>query len=417
MKATIITIGDEILIGQIVDTNSVSIAKHLNSAGIVVREKISIGDDREQIQQCVGRALEQFEVTIITGGLGPTKDDITKKTLAEMFHSGMHYDQTVADHVERMLTARGIDFNELNRSQALVPDCCTVLFNAHGTAPGMWFERDGHVVVSLPGVPFEMEHLMQDEVMPRLKARFSLRQIVHRTMITAGLAESMLAKRIESWENALPPYLKLAYLPNPGAVRLRLSAYEVEGESVAREIDRQFEKLRQLIPHNVIGFETASMQELVHGILTERRLTLATAESCTGGTIASRFTALPGASAYFHCGVVSYSNEAKVDVLGVRAEDIARYGAVSEQVARQMAEGVRRVGHADYGVATTGIAGPTGGTAEKPVGTVWIAVATPTGTRAVVKQCGTDRGQIIDRASAFAISLLRDALDGKTAEK
>lgn len=412
MKATIITIGDEILIGQIVDTNSVSIAKHLNSAGIVVREKLSIGDDREQIQQCVTRALDQFEVTIITGGLGPTKDDITKKTLAELFHSGMHYDQTVADHVERMLTARGIEFNELNRSQAMVPDCATVLFNAHGTAPGMWFERDGHVVVSLPGVPFEMEHLMQDEVMPRLKARFSLRQIVHRTMITAGLAESMLAKRIESWENALPPYLKLAYLPNPGAVRLRLSAYEVEGESVAREIDRQFEALRKLIPHYVIGYETATMQELVHEILTERHQTLATAESCTGGTIASRFTAIPGASAYFRCGVVSYSNEAKAEVLGVRAEDIARYGAVSETVARQMAEGARRIAKADYAVATTGIAGPTGGTAEKPVGTVWIAVATPRGTTAVVKQCGTDRGQVIDRASAFAIGLLRDALEG-----
>ena len=412
MKATIITIGDEILIGQIVDTNSVSIAKHLNSAGIVVREKLSIGDDREQIQQCVTRALEQFEVTIITGGLGPTKDDITKKTLADLFHSGMHYDQTVADHVERMLTARGIEFNELNRSQAMVPDCATVLFNAHGTAPGMWFERDGHVVVSLPGVPFEMEHLMQDEVMPRLKARFSLRQIVHRTMITAGLAESMLAKRIESWENALPPYLKLAYLPNPGAVRLRLSAYEVEGESVAREIDRQFEALRKLIPHYVIGFERATMQELVHEILTKNHQTLATAESCTGGTIASRFTALPGASAYFRCGVVSYSNETKVDVLGVRAEDIARYGAVSETVARQMAEGVRRIAKADFAVATTGIAGPTGGSAEKPVGTVWIAVATPRGTTAVVKQCGTDRGQVIDRASAFAIGLLRDALEG-----
>ena len=412
MKATIITIGDEILIGQIVDTNSVSIAKHLNSAGIVVREKLSIGDDREQIQQCVTRALEQFEVTIITGGLGPTKDDITKKTLADLFHSGMHYDQTVADHVERMLTARGIEFNELNRSQAMVPDCATVLFNAHGTAPGMWFEREGHVVVSLPGVPFEMEHLMQDEVMPRLKARFSLRQIVHRTMITAGLPESMLAKRIESWENALPPYLKLAYLPNPGAVRLRLSAYEVEGESVAREIDRQFEALRKLIPHYVIGFERASMQELVHEILTKNHQTLATAESCTGGTIASRFTALPGASAYFRCGVVSYSNEAKVDVLGVCAEDIARYGAVSETVARQMAEGVRRIAKADYAVATTGIAGPTGGSAEKPVGTVWIAVATPRGTTAVVKQCGTDRGQVIDRASAFAIGLLRDALEG-----
>ena len=413
MKATILTIGDEILIGQIVDTNSVSIAKHLNTAGIVVREKISIGDDRTQILDTVSRALRDSEVTVITGGLGPTKDDITKKTLAELFNSDMHYDEAVAAHVERMLTARGIDFNELNRSQALVPDACTVLFNAHGTAPGMWFERDGHVVVSLPGVPYEMEHLMQDEVMPRLKARFSLRQIVHRTMITAGLPESMLAKRIETWENALPPYLKLAYLPNPGAVRLRLSAYEVEGESVAREIERQFEALRRIIPHNVLGYETATMQELVHRILTERRQTLATAESCTGGVIASRFTAMPGASAYFLCGVVSYSNEAKIRVLGVDADTIARYGAVSEQVARQMAEGARRVAGADYAIATTGIAGPTGGSAENPVGTVWIAVATPAGTVAQCRQCGTDRGQIIDRASAFAIGLLRDSLNGE----
>lgn len=411
MKATILTIGDEILIGQIVDTNSVSIAKHLNSAGIVVREKISIGDDRAQILDTVARALRETEVTVITGGLGPTKDDITKKTLAELFHSGMYRDERVAAHVERMLAARGIDYNELNRSQALVPDACTVLFNAHGTAPGMWFERDGHVVVSLPGVPYEMEHLMQDEVMPRLKAHFSLRQIVHRTLITAGLPESMLAKRIEAWENALPPYLKLAYLPNPGAVRLRLSAYEVEGESVAREIERQFEALRRLIPHNVIGYETATMQELVHRILTERGKTLATAESCTGGAIASRFTAMPGASVYFRCGVVSYSNESKAALLGVDPATIARVGAVSEEVARQMAEGVRRVAGADYAIATTGIAGPSGGSAEKPVGTVWIAVATPEGTEAVCRQCGTDRGQVIDRASAFAIAMLRDALE------
>lgn len=413
MKATIITIGDEILIGQIVDTNSVSIARHLNAAGIVVREKLSIGDDRRQIIEAVERAMKGSEVTILTGGLGPTKDDITKKTLAEMFHSEMRYDQQVAAHVEKMLTGRGIEFNDLNRSQALVPTVCTVLFNAHGTAPGMWFERNGHVVVSLPGVPYEMEHLMQDEMMPRLKAHFSLRQIVHRTMITAGLPESMLAKRIEAWENALPHYLKLAYLPNPGAVRLRLSAYEVEGESVAREIDRQFEALRKIIPHNVIGFETASMQELVHGLLTERKQTLATAESCTGGSIAVRFTALPGASAYFRCGVVAYSNEAKADILGVRADDIARYGAVSEQVARQMAEGARRVAGADYAIATTGIAGPTGGSEEKPVGTVWIAVATPERTVAQLRQCGSDRGQIIDRASAFAIGLLRDCLNGE----
>ncbi len=413
MNATVITIGDEILIGQIVDTNSVSIAKRLNAAGIVVREKRSIGDDRAQIAESVERALRETQLVILTGGLGPTKDDITKKTLAELFRSPMRRDERVADHVARMLAERGIAFNDLNRAQAEVPACCTVLFNAHGTAPGMWFERDGRVLVSLPGVPFEMEHLMQDEVMPRLRARFALRQIVHRTLITAGLAESMLAERIAAWESALPGYLKLAYLPNPGAVRLRLSAYEVDGASVAQEIEQRFEALRRLIPEYVVGFETASVQELVHRTLVERGRTLAVAESCTGGTIAARFTAMPGASAYFRCGVVAYSNEAKRDLLGVDAEALARYGAVSEQVARQMAEGVRRVAGADYAVATTGIAGPAGGSPEKPVGTVWIAMATPSGTTAVVKRCGTDRGQIVDRASAFAIGLLRDRLDAE----
>ncbi|MDE6069351.1 MAG: competence/damage-inducible protein A [Alistipes sp.] len=410
MRASIVTIGDEILIGQIVDTNSVSIARHLNAAGIVVHEKISIGDDREQIVDTLRRALAASQAVIVTGGLGPTKDDITKKTLAEMFGSRLVEDSAVAAHVRRMLESRGIAFNELNRSQALVPEGCTVLFNAHGTAPGMWFEQEGRVVVSLPGVPFEMEHLMQDEVMPRLKARFALKGIVHRTLITSGLAESMLAERIEAWETALPPYLKLAYLPNPGAVRLRLSAYEVEGESVAQEIERQFEKLRAIIPEYIVGFETATVQELVHNTLIERGLSLATAESCTGGVIASRFTAMPGASAYFRCGVVSYSNEAKADVLGVDPATIAQYGAVSEQVARQMAEGVRRIAGADCAVATTGIAGPTGGSDEKPVGTVWIAVATPAGTIAERKVCGTDRGQIIDRAASYAISMLRETL-------
>ena len=413
MKATVLTIGDEILIGQIVDTNSVSIAKHLNAAGIVVAEKISVGDDGPRIAEAVRQAMAHSEVTILTGGLGPTKDDITKKTLADLFGCGLACDARVADHVRRMLEARGIAFNELNRAQALVPTARTVLFNAHGTAPGMWFERDGKVVVSLPGVPFEMEHLMQDEVMPRLKARFSLRQIVHRTLVTAGLAESMLAERIAPWETALPPYLRLAYLPNPGSVRLRLSAYEVEGESVAREIERRFDELRRLIPQYVVGYETASVQELVHRRLIESGRSLATAESCTGGTIAARFTALPGASAYFRCGVVAYADSAKEQLLGVDPQTLRRCGAVSEEVARQMAEGARRIAGADYAVATTGIAGPTGGSAEKPVGTVWIAVATPGGTAAVCRQCGTDRGQIVDRASAFAIGLLREALDAE----
>ena len=413
MKASILTIGDEILIGQIVDTNSVAIARHLNAAGIVVLEKRSVGDDAARITEAVRDAAARCEVVVLTGGLGPTKDDITKKTLAALYGCGLREDARVAEHVRRMLASRGIAFNELNRCQALVPTCCEVLFNAHGTAPGMWFEHDGHVVVSLPGVPFEMEHLMQDQVMPRLKARFALRSIVHRTMITSGLAESMLAERIEAWENALPSYLHLAYLPSPGTVRLRLSAYEVDEAEAAREIEERFEELRRLIPHHFIGFERASLQELVHGILHERGLTLATAESCTGGQIAARFTALPGASAYFRCGVVAYANEAKTTLLGVDSDTIARFGAVSEQVARQMAEGIRRVAGTDYAIATTGIAGPTGGSVSKPVGTVWIAVATPRHTTAMLRQCGTDRGQIIDRASAFALALLRDELNGK----
>ena len=288
----------------------------------------------------------------------------------------------------------------------MVPDCCTVLHNAHGTAPGMWFDEQGCVIVSLPGVPFEMQHLMEDVVMPRLKSRFALRSIVHRTMITSGIAESILAARIATWEEALPAELKLAYLPSPNIVRLRLSAYEVEGESTRRTIDREFEKLYTIIPDNIVGFEQASVEELVHNILIERGLTLAVAESCTGGVIASRFTAQAGASAYMLGGVVSYSNESKCSILGVEAEAIARHGAVSEVVARQMAEGARRAMGADYAISTTGIAGPTGGSEEKPVGTVWIGVATPKGTFAIKRNCGTDRGQIVARATAYAISLL-----------
>ena len=387
MKATIITIGDEILIGQIVDTNSASIARHLNAAGIVVADRFLFGDDRDAIVAALRRAMDGSDVTILTGGLGPTKDDITKRTLAELFGCELVRDERVARHVRRMLESRGIAYNDLNRGQSLVPACCTVLFNAHGTAPGMWFERDGRVVVSLPGVPFEMEHLMP-----------------------SGLAESMLAERIAGWEAALPPYLHLAYLPSPDKVRLRLSAYEVEGEEVAHEIEAQFEKLRTIIPEYILGYETATIQSVVHDLLTQRHLTLATAESCTGGAIAARFTAMPGASAYFRCGVVSYTVEAKHDLLGVSLDDIDRYGVVSEPVVRAMAEGMRRTAHADYAVATTGVAGPAGGTPECPVGTVWMAVAGPQGTVAVCRQSGSDRGQIIDRASGQAIALLRDEI-------
>ncbi|MBP3482550.1 MAG: competence/damage-inducible protein A [Alistipes sp.] len=413
MKAEIITVGDEILIGQIVDTNAAYIARRLNETGIVVNERTSVGDDAGQITECIGRAFGSSDIVIMTGGLGPTKDDITKKTLAEMFGSRLVNDARVEEHVRNMLALRGIPFNELNRGQSLVPECCTVLFNVHGTAPGMWFERDGRVLVSLPGVPFEMKHLMDDEVLPRLKKRFELRSVVHRTMITEGIAESMLAECIAAWESALPPYLKLAYLPAPNIVRLRLSAYEVEGDAVRGEIEMRFRELYDIIPDNIIGYETATLQETVHRLLTDRGLTLAVAESCTGGSIASKFTAMAGASAYFKLGAVTYSNEAKISVLGVSPDTLAHYGAVSEQTAREMAEGARRIAGTDYAVATTGIAGPSGGTAEKPVGTVWFAVASEEGTVAVMRNSGTDRGQIIERATAYAIELLRDRITGR----
>lgn len=407
IKATIITIGDEILIGQIVDTNSVSIAKRLNAAGITVVEKLSIGDDAEQIATTLKRAHTQSQIVIITGGLGPTKDDITKHTLARIFSSQLIENKAVAEHVEKMLAVRGIAFNALNRSQAMVPECCTVLFNHHGTAPGMWFEEGDHVTISLPGVPFEMEHLMEDEVMPRLKVHYSLHANIHRTMITSGIAESILAERIAEWEDALPKGVKLAYLPSPNIVRLRLSTYDSEdGVAARKRIDELFNQLYKIIPDNIVGYEDASVQQLVHQLLTERGKTLAVAESCTGGTIASRFTAMAGSSAYFLAGVVAYANEVKRDILGVNYDDIMRYGAVSEHVARQMAEGAQRITGADYAIATTGIAGPTGGTTQKPVGTVWIAVATPQGTIATLRPSGTDRSQIINRASAYAIEML-----------
>ena len=410
MKATIITIGDEILIGQILDTNSRYISRALNAHGIVVAERTSIGDNRTRIIETLDRALAQSEVVIITGGLGPTKDDITKHTLCDYFGSTLRYDECEAEHIRTMLERRNIAFNELNRGQAMVPECCTVLHNAHGTAPGMWFEREGRVVISLPGVPFEMQHLLDEEVMPRLCEQFELREIVHRTMITFGIAESILAERIEAWEDALPDYIHLAYLPSPNIVRLRLSAYEVEGKEVRQEIDNRFEELRSIIPDNIAGFEEATVEELVHNILIKRKLTLAVAESCTGGVIASKFTAQAGASAYFMCGIVSYSNDSKCNVLGVKYNHLERFGAVSQVVAEEMAESARYISGADFAISTTGIAGPTGGTKEKPVGTVWIGIATPTKCYAVCKNCGTDRSQIVSRATAYAIQMLYDEL-------
>lgn len=410
MKADIITIGDEILIGQIVDTNSAWMAQRLGEIGATVRRKYSIGDRREEIVSAVEESLAASDAVLITGGLGPTKDDITKRVLAELFHSTLVRHQPTYERVERMMTARGIEFNALNQSQALVPECCTVLTNHKGTAPGMWFEREGKVVVSLPGVPFEMEALMTESVLPKLQEHFALRSVVHRTAITFGLAESMMAAHIAQWEDALPPYLHLAYLPSPSQLRLRLSAYDVEREEAVREIDSQFAKLLPLLGDYFVGWESDTLQSVVADKLVERGESLAVAESCTGGALAAKFTAMSGASAYFMGGVVAYDNSIKERVLGVSAETLRDHGAVSREVAVQMAEGVRRLCGTTYGVATTGIAGPTGGSDEKPVGTVWMAVSGPRGTVAEVKVHGRLRAQNIERAASAAINLLRKYL-------
>ncbi|MBR2452150.1 MAG: competence/damage-inducible protein A [Rikenellaceae bacterium] len=411
MNATLITIGDELLIGQVVDTNSCFISRKFGDCGIRVIERTSIGDDADTIIATLNRVLQQSEIVVITGGLGPTKDDLTKHTLARYFDSKLVQDLVTYRFVEQMLARRGIEFNELNQAQALVPECCTVLPNRNGTAPGMWFDtEDGKIVISLPGVPFEMEALITDEVVPRLVNRFALKSIIHRTMITFGMAESVLAATIADWEDALPKELHLAYLPNPKAIRLRLSCYDIEREKGEAMIDKAFDELKAIIPEYILGYEGASVAEEVAKILYQRGATLAVAESCTGGKIANTFTAMAGASEYFKCGVVAYANEAKQALLGVKAETLNTYGAVSQQVAEQMAEGVRRVGQSDYAIATTGIAGPTGGSDEKPVGTVWIAIATPTQTIARKMTYGQIRIQNIERATTSAINLLRLAL-------
>lgn len=412
MQAEIITIGDELLIGQVVDTNSAWLGSTLGDDGIKVIQITSVQDHAAQIVQAVNDALSRADIVLMTGGLGPTKDDITKKTLAEMFGMKLVRNEQVYEMVGKQLALRGIAFTELNQGQALVPDGCTVLPNRNGTAPGMWFERDGKVLISMPGVPFEMKALVKDEVLPRLRKHFALDANVHRTIITFGLAESILADTIASWEEALPPYLHLAYLPSALCIRLRLSAYEIDRQKAEQEIESQIEKLAKVIPHYIIGSEDDSLESVTGTLLKTRGETLATAESCTGGNIAHRFTAMPGASEYFKGGVVAYSNEVKMALLGVDPESLNRYGAVSQNVAEQMAEGVRRATGATYGISTTGIAGPTGGTPEKPVGTVWMAVATPNGVFSRRMVFGSVRSQNIERASSNCINLLRLQLLG-----
>lgn len=410
MKAEIITIGDEILIGQIVDTNSAWIAEQCNLNGIEIYQITSVHDDHNHIIEALKKAEEKVDLVIITGGLGPTKDDITKNTLCEYFNTKLVFHEPTFEHIKNRFEKRNIDINKLNRDQALVPENCTVLFNKTGTAPGMWFERNDTIFVSVPGVPFEMMYLVENELFPRLVNSGKTRAIYHKTVLTQGIPESMLAMKIEHWENALPTNVKLAYLPSPMAVRLRLSAKGNNKQELEELVEAEVKKLQQIIPENIYGYNQETMAEVIGRILKQNGKTLAVAESCTGGFISHLITSIAGCSAYYKGSVTAYSNEIKEKVLGVITESIFEHGAVSEEVAKEMAIGVKTLLNADFAVATTGIAGPDGGSEEKPVGTVWIAVAGENSVYAQKFVFGNNRERNIIRSGQTALQLLRNQI-------
>ena len=410
MKVEIITIGDEILIGQIVDTNSAWMGRKLNDIGAKVTRIVTISDDLNVIKAALSEAESNADVVLITGGLGPTRDDMTKKALAEYFDCGFTFYPEIAEHIAYLFSRFGKQMSELNRLQAELPSACEPLRNEQGTAPGMWFEKNNTVFVSMPGVPYEMKGLMTSYILPRLVNRFEAPTILHRTVLTMGMGESWLSERIAHWEDALPVEIKLAYLPSPGRVRLRLSAIGQDAALLKSKLDDEVNKLLQLVPELVYGFDNETIEEVVGKQLKAMGKTVSTAESCTGGLIAHKITSIAGSSAYFMGSVVSYSNEVKMKSLGVSEESLMEFGAVSESVVTQMAEGVRSSIGTDYGVATSGIAGPDGGSIEKPVGTVWIAVAGPKGTIARKYQFGHDRGRNIEISANTALNLLRKQL-------
>ena len=419
MNSSLINIGDELLIGQVVNTNAAKMSQMLGAAGIEVAQVITIGDDAEAIRTALTDALRTSEIVLITGGLGPTKDDITKKVLCDFFHSELYEDAEALENVKRRMAAHGRELTDINRQQAWVPRCCTVLNNPLGTAPGMWFDtQDGNgrrqVVVSLPGVPFEMVGLMENEVVPRLREAFHTGHILHRTLITQGIGESFLSDLIEPWELALPRNIRLAYLPQPGLTRLRLTARGDDPAVLQQQVETAVQGLMQIAGQYILcdGFDT--LPEFIAHTMVTAGLTLATAESCTGGAVASQLTALPGASEYYVGGVVSYSNDVKESILQVSHDTLVTHGAVSEETVIQMAEGVRRQLHADFGIATTGIAGPGGGTPEKPVGTVWIAVASEHGTITRKLSIPRQRAQVIEGTWQQLLGLLGKCLKERT---
>jgi nicotinamide-nucleotide amidase len=407
MEADLITIGDEILIGQIVDTNSAWIAQQLNSEGISVREIISISDQPEHIKATLNESGRKASMVLVTGGLGPTKDDRTKLAICEYFGTQLIENKEVLKHVTDLLGPRGIVVNNLNREQALVPATATVLPNKLGTAPGLWFNHEETIFVFMPGVPFEMKYLMEYEVLPRIKKLFNTKTIIHRTVLTYGLPESALAERIAGWEDRLPDCISLAYLPSPESMRLRLSAHGEDKKGLTQLLEERINELTEIIPNHIFGYEEDTIAGNAGKILKNKGLTVSAAESCTGGNIAHLITANPGSSEYFKGGVVAYSNELKVKLLGIDPKIISKNGAVSKAVVEAMAAAARQLLNTNYAIATSGIAGPDGGTPEKPVGTVWISVAGDNSVVSKVYNFGNNRERNIIRASQTAINMLR----------
>jgi nicotinamide-nucleotide amidase len=410
--AEVITIGDEILYGQITDTNTQWMGVELGKLGIKIVQKTSIGDSEAEILRILAEAEARADIILITGGLGPTKDDITKKTLCKYFDDELVINEDALGFITDFFTKRGREVSEINRMQAAVPSRCTYLANKTGTAPGMWFERNGKVFVSMPGVPYEMKYLMTNEVLPRVNSFFKTPILKHQVIRTIGIGESMLAERIEDWEDNLPKNIKLAYLPSFGQVRLRLTGLGEDEAHLKEQIDLEVEKLLPQISKFVFSLEDEDLEYAIGRMLKECKQTVSVAESCTGGYVSHLITKVAGSSAYFMGSVVSYSNEAKMNVLGVKPETLEAHGAVSEETIKEMAEGVRKVMNTDYGIATSGVAGPDGGTDEKPVGTIWLAVASKENTIARKILMTKQRDTNIQYGSIAALNLLRKMIVG-----
>lgn len=407
MKAAIITIGDELLIGQTVDTNSAWMGAELSKAGFDVYRMTSIHDRRDDIIYALNEAAGKTDVVLITGGLGPTSDDITKQTLCEFFNSKLVMNRDVLQMIEDMLARRNFPMNENNRRQAEVPESCMVLKNATGTAPGMWFEKEGTIYISMPGVPFEMKHIMNEHVLPELNKRFTSQIIIHRNIMTYGTSEAKLAEILTGFESVLPEAVKLAYLPAWGIIKLRLTVAGSEQIVIEEILNEQVNKLYSIIPDFIYAENEESMEMVIGRLLKEKNKTISTAESCTGGEIASMITSVPGSSAYYKGSVVAYSNSVKTRLLGINEEILSKYGAVSEETVKEMAKSARRILGTDFSLATSGIAGPDGGTESKPVGTLWMAVDSEKGIVTEKRLLGNDRTSNIKRFSLAALNLLR----------